>query len=138
MPTADSRSQFSPLIEVSSTETITDVQTFTASGELETDRTSTEIRQVHVFVIIEQTAQDRGSGTGTKATAKGYKLVEGEAASLTTWSVDMTVLPGPGFISGSATGTALTVEYTDDPVGFETYIWTSRLKINLKGQAPST
>ncbi len=50
----------------------------------------------------------------------------------------MTVLPGPGFISGSATGTALTVEYTDDPVGFETYIWTSRLKINLKGQAPST
>ena len=81
-------------------------QPFVATGPLETDAASGKQRQVHIFVIIEQTAQDAGADPKTTANtvAKGYVLKDGPASWLTKWWADMTVQSGPGFVPGPATG----------------------------------
>jgi len=109
--------------------------TFEITGKLGKDEDKKGKRQVHVFVLIQQTSNDLDPHSDTGAVAKGYHLEEGDAEQLTSWTASVKVLRG-NFASGPATGTALTVEYTDDPVGFEAYTWTDR--ITLKQQAPTT
>jgi hypothetical protein len=55
---------------------------------------------------------------------------KGSAKSLKTCSVDVEPTAGGEIKAGfPATGTALTVKYSDDPVGFEIYTWTERIQI---------
>jgi hypothetical protein len=98
---------------------------FTVKGRIEPED-SDEMRQVHVFVIVEQ-PKARG-----KAVATGYHLEEGEAKLLKTWSAEMTVQKGPKFEADPdrpAIGTALIVEFKNDPIGFETYSWTAQITL---------
>src|SRR5206468_474239 len=102
---------------------------FMVSGQLRTDA-SDEMKQVHVFVLVEQTAQDgHHPQTSDKAIASGYHLEQGIAKSLTGWWANMQVQEGPAFVPGPATGTALTVECSLDPPGFQTYVWTERITL---------
>jgi hypothetical protein len=108
-------------------------QTFSLSGLLGDDE---EKRIVYLYVMIQQTSEDRGepaSDPPAIAIAKGRDQKTVPAKSTTTmWQAKITVPVGQTqFGPGFATGTALTVEYSNDPVGFETYIWTQRLE--LKG-----
>ncbi len=102
-------------------------QPFVATGPLETDATSVKQRQVWVFVIIEQTPQNAGLDATT--VAKGFVLKEGPSSWMGKWWADMTVQSGPGFVPGPATGTAITVEYSYDPIGFDTFTWTDRIAL---------
>lgn len=106
-------------------------RSFTVSGGLESEEKGDKERQVHVFVIIEQTAQDvdKNSSAKTKAVAKGNHLETGTTKSLTKWSVKVKVQNGAEFVPGPATGTALTVELSDNPIGFETYTWMERITL---------
>ena len=100
------------------------------SGELGKDEEKKGIRRVHVFVVIEQAARevDPSAADEARVVAVGDNVVEGEADTLNKWTV---AVPDNGFKQGAATGTALTVEYTGDPPGFDTYIWTQRLRMEL-------
>jgi hypothetical protein len=107
-------------------------QTFDVSGPLEEED---EAREIYLFVVIQQTADDLKQTTGTvNATAKQFVgPITIPANTKKDWSVLMEVPAGQTFfVSGPATGTALTVEYSLDSnsIGFETYSWTQRLLLS--------
>jgi hypothetical protein len=109
-------------------------QMLEVSGPLEKDE---EERVVYVFVVIQQTPKDLalpGSSPSAVVIAKAAGAPVTVPAGLATakWRATMTLPAGqPQFGSGSATGTALAVEYSVDEVsvGFETYIWTQRIEL---------
>jgi hypothetical protein len=106
-----------------------DTQTLAAAGPIGEDE---EERVVHVFVTIQQTAKDRGEDGDAIAIAKVLCDPVTVHAKDTTakWHATMSVPPNPThFGLGFATGTALAVEYSEHPVGFETYIWTERIEL---------
>jgi hypothetical protein len=136
-----------PRADGSQTEPIAEgPQTLRASGFIGDDD---EEREVYVFVTIQQTPADRGESApapddlAAKAAAVAIATSQGNrepfkvpAHSTTTkWSAEMTPLPNhaPFKLDCPATGTALTVEYSDDPAGFETYIWTERILLERPG-----
>lgn len=99
-----------------------------------------EARELYLFVVVQQTANDRAQplpGAGAAAIAIAKSLVgpiNVDAQAQQNWEATMTVPVGQTFfVRGSATGTALAVEYSLDAnnsIGFETYAWTQRLRLN--------
>jgi hypothetical protein len=124
-------------------------QTLRASGFIGDDD---EDREVYVFVTIQQTSADRGDtppdDPAAKAAAVAIATSQGDrqpftvlAHSTTTeWNANMTPLPNhASFKLGCpATGTALTVEYSDEPAGFETYVWTERIVLKSPGSTSTS
>jgi hypothetical protein len=111
---------------------VASIQNFPLSGPLGVDD---EDRFVYVFVAIRQTPKDLKppvDSSGPIATAKAAcepVTVPGKFEGA-KWQATMTVPAGQTqFGPGSATGTALAVEYSDD--GFETYFWTQRLELAI-------
>jgi hypothetical protein len=111
-------------------------QTFEVSGPLEKED---EARVVYLFVVILQTAKDRDQALqadpNATAIAKAFVGPINIPANMEQdWRVSMNVQANQiHFVPGYATGSALTVEYSDDSdsIGFETYSWTQRLHLNL-------
>jgi hypothetical protein len=143
-----SQSQFDPFVDVSAGEGQTiglDVvpNEFDVKGPLEHDEDSEEEREVYVFVLIQQTTEDKGEDPDAEkpALAKGHAVLNGKAKDLTEWKAQMVVQGDVSFTNGRpATGTAMTAEYSEDPVGFETYSWTERIRfrsVNAAGTATS-
>jgi hypothetical protein len=115
---------------------VLELHAFEVSGPLEKED---DARELYLFVVILQTAKDRDQplqpNPNATAIAKAFLGPISIPANMEQdWRVSMNVLANQiHFVPGYATGSALTVEYSDDAnsIGFETYSWTQRLHLNL-------
>jgi hypothetical protein len=111
-------------------------QNFTVTGTLEGAATDTapasEAKDIWVFVMVEQAANAPEDGQrANRAVARGIAEKKStDQGDPHEWSAEVMSVDSESFVPGRATGTALTVAYSDTGVGFETYVWTERITLD--------
>jgi hypothetical protein len=111
--------------QVSGNRVVTD--TFTATGDLREEQQSEELR---VLVSIWQTEADTTpNGLATNIVARALGVGTQDADHPDRWSATLVTRAGGFKPDADATGLGHVVANDGDPTGFDTYTWTTRLRI---------